>query len=67
MIPRYRHSGPDSWSSPRPHTDASHRYRAYGPIKPMRPEGQPSLLGGTLLLVALFVIGALAAAAIGGH
>ncbi len=29
---------PDTWSSPRPHTDASLRLMHYGPIEPMAAE-----------------------------
>ncbi len=31
----FRSSRPDRWTSPRPYTDASMRYMAYGPIQPM--------------------------------
>lgn len=34
----YRSSRPDSWTNPRPHSDASLRRRAYGPIQPMDEE-----------------------------
>jgi hypothetical protein len=34
----YRGSRPDSWTMPRPHTDASLRYHKHGPIQPMDEE-----------------------------
>lgn len=37
----FRSSRPDSWTNPRPHSDASLRYMAYGPVQPM---AQPGLL-----------------------
>jgi len=37
----YRSSQPDRWTMPRPHQDASTRYRIHGPILPM--EEQPGL------------------------
>ena len=38
MTPQYRSSQPAHWDSPRPHTDASQRFHAYGPIVPMQPD-----------------------------
>jgi hypothetical protein len=35
----YRSSRPDPWTMPRPYQDASTRYRAHGPIKPMEEPG----------------------------
>ena len=32
----YRTSRPDSWTLPRPHSDASSRYRSHGPVLPMQ-------------------------------
>lgn len=32
----YRSSRADQWTSPRPYSDASLRYRAYGAIQPMQ-------------------------------
>lgn len=40
---RFRSSSPDSWTLPRPHSDASQRYMKHGPIQPML-ESRPSLL-----------------------
>lgn len=37
--PSYRSSAPDRWVMPRPHQDASLRYRAHGPIQPMERPG----------------------------
>lgn len=37
----YRSSKPDPWTHPRPHTDASLRAMAYGPVRPMH---EPSWL-----------------------
>ena len=31
----FRSSRPDGWTVPRPHRDASLRFRAHGPIQPM--------------------------------
>ena len=39
----YRSSRSDQWTSPRPYSDASLRYRAHGPVQPM-DYAQPSLL-----------------------
>ena len=41
----FRSSRPDGWTVPRPHRDASLRYRAHGPIQPM---SQPGLLARLL-------------------
>ncbi len=41
----FRSSRPDGWTVPRPHRDASLRFRAHGPIQPMN---QPSLLARLL-------------------
>ncbi|WP_347304062.1 hypothetical protein V5740_05465 [Croceibacterium sp. TMG7-5b_MA50] len=38
----FRSSQPDRWTMPRPHQDASTRYRIYGPILPM--EERPGFL-----------------------
>ncbi|MCB2087350.1 MAG: hypothetical protein R3E18_10210 [Sphingomonadaceae bacterium] len=35
----FRSSRPDSWTMPRAHRDASQRYMAYGPIRPMEEPG----------------------------
>lgn len=40
----YRSSRPDSWTSPRAHTDASIRRRKYGPILPMEYANEPGIL-----------------------
>jgi hypothetical protein len=34
----FRSSRPDSWTVPRPFTDASQRYMSHGPIQPMQQE-----------------------------
>jgi hypothetical protein len=41
----FRSSRPDSWTSPRPYSDANTRYMAYGRVKPME---QPGLLARLL-------------------
>ena len=41
MAKMYHSSRPDAWTTPRPYTDASLRYMAYGPIQPME---EPSFL-----------------------
>lgn len=33
----FRSSRPDSWTQPRPHSDASMRRHIHGPIQPMTP------------------------------
>ena len=43
--PIYRSSRPDSWTMPRPYTDASRRRMVHGPIQPME---QPGLLARLL-------------------
>ncbi|UIP07664.1 hypothetical protein LY632_04495 [Erythrobacter sp. SDW2] len=35
----FRSSRPDAWTSPRPFSDASTRYMAYGPVQPMQQPG----------------------------
>jgi len=35
----FRSSRPDSWTNPRPYCDASTRYLAYGPVRPMQQAG----------------------------
>ncbi|MGB3753368.1 MAG: hypothetical protein WA954_05645 [Parerythrobacter sp.] len=35
----YRSSAPDQWSSPRPYSDPSLRYRKYGAVLPMEEPG----------------------------
>lgn len=35
----FRSSRPDHWTQPRPFTDASLRYMAYGPIQPLQRQG----------------------------
>ena len=35
----FRSSRPDGWTLPRPHRDASLRFRANGPIQPMTQPG----------------------------
>ena len=35
----FRSSRADSWTSPRAHRDASQRFMAYGPIRPMEEPG----------------------------
>jgi len=35
----FRSSRPDGWTMPRPHRDASLRYRMHGPIQPMEEPG----------------------------
>ncbi|MCB2050738.1 MAG: hypothetical protein KDE63_04835 [Novosphingobium sp.] len=37
--PTYRSSRPDSWTMPRPYSDASLRFRKHGPIEPMDKPG----------------------------
>lgn len=48
-------SRPDAWTHPRPHTDASQRYRTYGAIQPMEYDdtGSPVL---RRWLVALAIV-----------
>ena len=46
-------SRPDTWSSPRPHTDASLRLHHYGPIEPMAADWATASKRGTLRLTAL--------------
>ena len=36
---QYKSSKPDPWTMPRPHQDASLRYRTHGPIQPMENPG----------------------------
>jgi hypothetical protein len=38
MSSSYHSSRADTWSMPRPHTDASLRYQKYGPIRPMEED-----------------------------
>ncbi len=38
-VPRFHGSRPDSWSTPRPYSDASLRLMKHGPIQPMDHEG----------------------------
>lgn len=45
----FRSSRPDHWTMPRPWTDASSRYMAYGPVKPMDEERAP---WGRAILIA---------------
>ncbi|WP_435416895.1 hypothetical protein WAB17_08325 [Parerythrobacter aurantius] len=40
----YRSSRPDNWTCPRPYSDASLRYMAYGPVQPMGQVGWISRL-----------------------
>lgn len=35
---QYRSSKPDAWIMPRPHQDASLRFRTHGPILPMETD-----------------------------
>jgi hypothetical protein len=35
---QYRSSKPDAWVMPRPHQDASLRYRTHGPVLPMESD-----------------------------
>ena len=43
----FRSSRPDGWVSPRPHSDASARFRKYGAIQPMDGPGFWARLFGT--------------------
>ena len=42
----YKSSKPDQWTLPRPHQDASLRYRTHGPIRPMDRPGLVARLFG---------------------
>lgn len=42
----FRSSRPDRWVMPRPHSDASQRYAAYGKIQPMEQPGWLARLFG---------------------
>ena len=57
-------SRPDTWSSPRPHTDASLRLHHYGPIEPMAA-AKRGTIRLALLCAGLFVAGVVAVVAYG--
>lgn len=44
----FRSSRPDSWTLPRPHSDASLRYHKHGPIEPMHKPGLIARLFGAV-------------------
>ena len=64
-----RHSSrPDHWTMPRPHQDASLRYRMHGKLQPMHDYGinvRREVIGGAvvLLLVGMMLAGVWIAAA----
>ena len=43
MTPRFQTSRPCTWVQPRPHQDASARFRTHGPVQPMKHD-EPTLL-----------------------
>lgn len=55
MSRSFRSSRPDSWTSPRPHTDASHRLHAYGPVHSY----EPAAPWGRVILAAVIAFGLL--------
>lgn len=56
MSRRHISSKPDHWTNPRPYTDASLRYRAYGPIEPMDCSGTRAPLWKYAVAVALVAV-----------